>query len=315
MLGYWWFAEREVDIAVVEVGAGGRFDATNVIDPIVSVITSVGLDHLVTLGPTIADIAWHKAGIIKAGGTAVIGDVPAEALAVIAEEARIRLGGPAFGHRDLDASSAPRPPIERADSSSAMQSWRLPWQWSSVSGDSRFQMSAIAAGIELGAAPRTTGADARDRRPACLDRWRAQRGQDRGHYPRGHPPSRRWPAAGHRPRHVEQQGSRRRSSPSSGPRRPQSCSRSRSFTARDSLAADTLARAVANSGFAGAIHVEPDPDAAVRLAEVIARADGAAVLVTGSMYLAGQVRRRWFPDQEIVLPANAVADDDLECYG
>ncbi len=77
VLGYWWFAEREVDIAVVEVGAGGRFDATNVIDPIVSVITSVGLDHLITLGPTIADIAWHKAGIIKPGGTAVIGDLPA----------------------------------------------------------------------------------------------------------------------------------------------------------------------------------------------------------------------------------------------
>ena len=80
MLGYWWFAEREVDIAVVEVGAGGRFDATNVIDPIVSVITSVGLDHLATLGPSIADIAWHKAGIIKPGGTAVVGDLPAEAL-------------------------------------------------------------------------------------------------------------------------------------------------------------------------------------------------------------------------------------------
>ncbi len=73
----------------MEVGAGGRFDATNVIDPIVSVITSVGLDHVVTLGPTIADIAWHKAGIIKPGATVVVGELPAEALSVIAEEARL----------------------------------------------------------------------------------------------------------------------------------------------------------------------------------------------------------------------------------
>ena len=48
VLGYWWFAERQVDIGVVEVGAGGRFDSTNVINPIVSVITSVGLDHVIT---------------------------------------------------------------------------------------------------------------------------------------------------------------------------------------------------------------------------------------------------------------------------
>ena len=53
-----------------------------------SVITSVGLDHLVTLGPGIADIAWHKAGIIKPGGMAVVGDLPAAALSVIAEEAK-----------------------------------------------------------------------------------------------------------------------------------------------------------------------------------------------------------------------------------
>src|SRR5215218_8267762 len=88
VLGYWWFSEREIDIAVVEVGAGGRFDATNVIDPIVSVITSVGLDHLITLGPTITDIAWHKAGIIKTGSTAVVGELPAAALSVIAAEAK-----------------------------------------------------------------------------------------------------------------------------------------------------------------------------------------------------------------------------------
>jgi dihydrofolate synthase / folylpolyglutamate synthase len=70
---------------------------------------------------------------------------------------------------------------------------------------------------------------------------------------------------------------------------------------KGSLAAETLADALAAAGFAGAIHVEPDPDAAVRFAQVVAGSEGATVLVTGSMYLAGQVRRLWFPNQDIVL--------------
>jgi dihydrofolate synthase/folylpolyglutamate synthase len=53
------------DVAVIEVGAGGRFDLTNVVDPAVAVITTVGIDHTETLGSTIPEIAWHKAGIIK----------------------------------------------------------------------------------------------------------------------------------------------------------------------------------------------------------------------------------------------------------
>jgi folylpolyglutamate synthase/dihydropteroate synthase len=70
---------------------------------------------------------------------------------------------------------------------------------------------------------------------------------------------------------------------------------------RESLAADALAEAVKSPGFAGAIHVEREPDEAVRFAEAIAKRDGAAVVVAGSMYLAGQVRRRWFRDGDIVL--------------
>lgn len=66
-----YFAEEKVDVAVIEVGAGGRFDLTNVVHPTVSVITSVGLDHTATLGSTIPEIAWHKAGIIKSGAPVV----------------------------------------------------------------------------------------------------------------------------------------------------------------------------------------------------------------------------------------------------
>jgi dihydrofolate synthase / folylpolyglutamate synthase len=66
-----YFAEEAVEIAVIEVGAGGRFDLTNVVHPTVSVITSVGLDHTATLGSTIPEIAWHKAGIIKSGAPVI----------------------------------------------------------------------------------------------------------------------------------------------------------------------------------------------------------------------------------------------------
>jgi dihydrofolate synthase/folylpolyglutamate synthase len=59
------FAEQQVDVAVIEVGLGGRLDSTNVVEPIVSVVTSISEDHLAQLGPTIADVAREKAGIFK----------------------------------------------------------------------------------------------------------------------------------------------------------------------------------------------------------------------------------------------------------
>jgi len=64
-LAFRYFARRKVDLAVVEVGLGGRLDATNVITPLVSVITSLSLDHTYLLGNTLAAIAREKAGIIK----------------------------------------------------------------------------------------------------------------------------------------------------------------------------------------------------------------------------------------------------------
>ena len=82
-LAFWWFAEQDVDLAVVETGLGGRLDATNVVTPLVSVITSIGMDHKEILGDTIGKIASEKAGIIKHRKPVVIGDVPEEALRVI----------------------------------------------------------------------------------------------------------------------------------------------------------------------------------------------------------------------------------------
>lgn len=73
------FQRKTCDIAVVEVGMGGRLDATNVVTPEVSVITSIGLDHCEFLGGTLAAIAGEKAGIIKPGRPVVMGRVPTEA--------------------------------------------------------------------------------------------------------------------------------------------------------------------------------------------------------------------------------------------
>lgn len=71
-MAFWWFAEQEVDVAVIEVGLGGRLDSTNIIMPELSVVTSIGLDHCAMLGDTRAQIAAEKAGIFKPGVPALV---------------------------------------------------------------------------------------------------------------------------------------------------------------------------------------------------------------------------------------------------
>ena len=88
-VAFLWFAEKNVDFAIIEVGMGGRLDATNILPPpIVTVITKIGLDHTAYLGESIAEIAGEKAGIIKRGSALVIGQNPPEALAVIIKVAQ-----------------------------------------------------------------------------------------------------------------------------------------------------------------------------------------------------------------------------------
>jgi dihydrofolate synthase/folylpolyglutamate synthase len=91
----WQMAEREVDVAVVEAGLGGRYDATSVIEPRVSVLTNVGLEHTRWLGPTIADIAEEKLAAVPPGGTLVLGgELVAEAAEVaerVADERDARI--------------------------------------------------------------------------------------------------------------------------------------------------------------------------------------------------------------------------------
>ena len=94
------FARRCCDVAIIEVGLGGRLDATNVVLPEVAVITSIGLDHCELLGDRVELIAAEKAGIIKPGRPVVVGRVPPAAEAVIRDVAH-RVGAPLTSVRDV----------------------------------------------------------------------------------------------------------------------------------------------------------------------------------------------------------------------
>ena len=86
-MAYAAFADAPVDVAVIEVGIGGTWDSTNVVDAGVAVITPIGIDHIDYLGPDLASIAGNKAGIIKQGATAVIGAQQPEAMTVLLHRA------------------------------------------------------------------------------------------------------------------------------------------------------------------------------------------------------------------------------------
>ena len=87
-LAFDYFAQKEVDIAVIEVGLGGRLDSTNIISPMVSVITNIGYDHMNILGNTLAQIASEKAGIIKPGVPVVVGERHSETTQIFLEKAK-----------------------------------------------------------------------------------------------------------------------------------------------------------------------------------------------------------------------------------
>ena len=89
-IGFLYFARRKVDVVLLEVGLGGRLDATNIVDPLVSVITSLSYDHMNVLGDTLAKIAGEKAGIIKPGRPVVTAPQKDEARLVLEQTSKER---------------------------------------------------------------------------------------------------------------------------------------------------------------------------------------------------------------------------------
>jgi dihydrofolate synthase/folylpolyglutamate synthase len=296
-LAFSWFATRDVDLAVVEVGAGGRFDATNVVQPAVSVITSVGLDHLVSLGPSLADIAWHKAGIIKPGTTAVIGDLPAEALAIVRHEAR-----------------AAAVPLRHARDAGADPAWDL-----RVAG--RFQLDNARIAVAAIEALRGQGFTIPD--AAIAAGLAAARLPGRLELMPGSAAPRVWIDGAHNADKIaavaREAGALRKAGADPVVVLGLLCRKDAgaivahlltvasaivatqpTVHGKRALPADTLAAAVRESGFPGYVASLPDPRGAIACATRLAAGRGADILVTGSLYLAGEVRRCWFPDAEIV---------------
>jgi dihydrofolate synthase/folylpolyglutamate synthase len=118
------FARCRVDLAVVEVGLGGRLDATNVLDPATTVVTTIGLDHQEFLGDTIESITREKAGIIKPGRPVIVGNVSDQARAVLAATAAA-VGAPAHW-LGQDFSGSPTGPFHYSGFGAALDNLALP---------------------------------------------------------------------------------------------------------------------------------------------------------------------------------------------
>ena len=105
-LAFDYFTKEKIDIAIIEVGMGGRLDATNIISPLVSVITNIGLDHTQFLGNTLTAIAAEKAGIIKSNTPVVIGEYTSETQPVFLATAKANQS-PVYFASDLIATAYP----------------------------------------------------------------------------------------------------------------------------------------------------------------------------------------------------------------
>lgn len=315
------FATAQVDVAVIEVGAGGRFDLTNVITPIVSVITSVSIDHANTLGDTIAEIAWHKAGIIKPGAPAVSAVTDPEAAAIIAAEAN-HVGVPlttvpadlAICHTGPDGTT-----WQEAD-----RTWTI-----ALGGRFQARNGATAVAAVRAAAPalRAHGLNPitddtidtglrnaripgrmeliQDRVPLLLDgAHNAEKiAALAGELPAFLPVA----ATGGQPRgkRIAVLGALETKQAdemivSLAPVIDEIVATAPQVLAKEAREADSIAATARRVGFHGPLIVEPDAHLAV--ARALERAQPQdAIVVTGSLYLVGNVRSRWYPDEAIAL--------------
>jgi dihydrofolate synthase/folylpolyglutamate synthase len=110
-MAFEYFAEQEVEIAVIETGLGGRLDSTNIVDPILTIITSIGFDHTHILGNTLEAIATEKAGIIKQNVPVIIGEILPETLPVFTrmaneKDASLHIVPEMFVPQFIDGSSS-----------------------------------------------------------------------------------------------------------------------------------------------------------------------------------------------------------------
>lgn len=305
------FARDEVDVAVIEVGAGGRFDLTNVIRPEVAVITSIGLDHVKSLGGTIPEIAWHKAGIIKPGRPAVSTVDDPDAQAVIAREAAEQ--GAPLAHlaagRDFQVLDTGARGTTLRDVA-AGRTFDLPLAGTFQGANAAAAIGAVRALRDLPGGPIGDDAIARGlaatRFPGRMEivQDRPQVVLDGAHNPtkmaslvanvaRLGRPARRILVFGCLDSHDYLQIAR-----IVAPVADEAIVTTPSATQRTSAAPDALAEVVRQAGCP--VRVVTEPRAAIAAALDRAGPDD-QILVTGSLYLVGAVRERWYPSEAIVL--------------
>jgi len=304
------------DIGVIEVGAGGRFDLTNIIDPELAIITSVGLDHTNTLGDTIGSIAWHKAGIVKPGRPALSAVRHPDARAPILDEAMVT--GAPLTEIDLDRD------IEVADIARSSTTWveRASGQQWSIGMAGRFQARNGHTALIASRLLSDLGWDIDD--DARLRGLRIARIPGRAELMPGRPLTMLdgahngqkvaaladdlpclLPVGGDGQRivvlgaleakHVDGMVE------SLLPHTDVLVATSPRVLAKESKTAEALMTAAHKAGFDGTVHVEPDPIVALKLAHGIARAGSDdAVLVTGSLYLVGNIRQHWYRADDII---------------
>lgn len=308
------FRDQQVDVAVVEVGAGGRFDLTNILTPVLSVITSVGIDHTNTLGSTIEAIAWHKAGIIKHGIPAISAVSSASARRIMADEAT------AVGTtltqldlvtqtRDIRVEQAQTTWVDLETSESHAIS--LAGSFQAINGglavhvarqlrSTRFEIpdTAIAAGLAQTHIPGRVEF-VPDRVPVLLDG--------------AHNHDKIAALAQDIPALLPVEGNGRRIAVVGALEAKQAddmlallvpsidmvIATSPQVLAKSTREASALAEAATLAGFGNAVVVEPDPQRAIGRALQEARAED-VVLVTGSLYLVGNIRERWYRSEDIV---------------
>jgi len=304
------FAKNQVDVAVIEVGAGGRLDATNLVRPAVSVITSIGLDHTETLGSTIAEIAWHKAGIIKPGAPVVTGVSDPEAFAAITAEAR-QTGSDVIQvliGRDFEILEADVDCVRWQDARGRTFSTGMPGRFQA--GNAALAVAAVERLHDVVVSDHAIRGGLRSAR--LPGRFEVVQREPLVVLDGAHNPEKIAALAAELPRLVRSQGrllavvgslaakdhlaiigaiaSQIDALVLTSPR----------VLAKPSAGAADLARDARLSGFEGLIEAAPNPKMALDLAFDLALPDD-VILVTGSLYLIGNLRGRWFPDDEVVL--------------
>jgi dihydrofolate synthase/folylpolyglutamate synthase len=249
------------------------------------------MDHVVSLGPTISDIAWHKAGIIKPGSIAVVGAVPPDAERIIAAEA-----------------AAVGAPIINLNAGDGFQCIRAGMVGEFQQTNARLAAGAIQALRQRGfpvTAPALLAGLGMGRLPGRLEQipftstdvWidGAHNADKMAALARE---VSRWPGTEKPVVVLGILGAKdaRSMVQELVPTASSIIATQPAVVGKRSFDAGSLARITRECGFTGDILVEPSPESAVLRAERLATPRGSRVLVTGSMYLAGQVRRHWYPD-------------------